>query len=128
MFLKKLSTNAPLKILSVVIAYSFWTLLNQMHPTVLTVSVPLCFYNEQKSHDSIVAPETLKITLSGRRSDLACIDLSTLAAHVDSATLKAGPNALDLTHEHLFVPPSCKLVHYTPSNILISVHEKETPA
>ena len=124
MFLKRLSANAPLKIISFMLAYSFWALLNQMHPTLLNVTVPLCFYGEQKKGTSLTAPETLKITLSGKRSDLANLDLTTLAAHVNTATLVAGANNLVLTREHLFVPPSCNLVHYKPSNILISVHEE----
>jgi hypothetical protein len=106
------------------LAYSFWALLNQMHPTLLNVTVPLCFYGEQKKGTSLMAPETLKITLSGKRNDLAHLDLSTLAAHVDASSLVSGPNNLVLTREHLFVPPSCNLVHYKPSNILISIHEE----
>lgn len=124
MFLKQLSANAPLKIISFILAYSFWSLLNQMHPTLLTVTVPLCFYGEQKATTKITAPETVKITLSGKRDDLANLDLTSLAAHVDATTLASGPNNLVLTREHLFVPPSCNLVHYKPSNILISVHEE----
>jgi hypothetical protein len=124
MSLKQRVANAPLKIISLMLAYSFWTLLNQMHPTLLTVTVPLCFYGEQKATTKISAPETLKLTLSGKRTDLANLDLTTLAAHVDATTLVAGPNNLTLTREHLFVPPSCNLVHYKPSNIVISVHEE----
>jgi hypothetical protein len=124
MFLKRLSANAPLKIISFMLAYSFWALLNQMHPTMLNVTVPLCFYGEQKKGTVITAPETLKVTLSGKRNDLTNLDLTALAAHVDATTLASGPNKLILTREHLFVPPSCNLVHYKPSNILISIHEE----
>ena len=124
MSLRHLSANAPLKIISFMLAYSFWALLNQMHPTLLSVTVPLCFYGTQKTHSTITAPETLNVTLSGKRSDLANLDLATLAAHVDAATLVPGPNTLNLTREHLFVPPTCNLVHYKPSNIVISVHEE----
>lgn len=94
-----------------------------MHPTLLTVTVPLCFYGEQKK-GTITAPETVKITLSGKRIDLAHLDLATLAAHIDTSTITLGLNNFVLTREHLFVPPSCNLVHYKPSNILISVHEE----
>lgn len=127
MFLKHLSANAPLKIISLILAFGFWSLLNQMHPTLLTVTVPLCFYGEQKTV-SITAPETIKVTLSAKRADLANLDLTTLAAHVDAPTLKPGPNNLILTSEHLFVPPSCNLVHYKPSNILVLVQEETKTA
>lgn len=123
MSLKQLSANAPLKIISIILAYGFWSLFNHMHPTLLTVTVPLCFYNEAKAR-TINAPETLSITLSGRRNDLARLDVASLAAHIDATTLVPGPNALALTREHLFVPSSCNLVHYKPSNILISVQEE----
>jgi len=110
------------------LAYSFWSLFNQMHPTMLTVTVPLCFYGEQKKNTKITAPETVKITLSGKRNDLANLDLTTLAAHVDTTALSSGPHNLTLTREHLFVPPSCNLVHYKPSNILISIQEETITA
>lgn len=127
MSLKHLSANAPLKIISLVIAYGLWSLLNQMHATLLTTTVPLCFYNIP-THKTINAPEAVTITLSGKRNELARIDLSTLAAHINAKDLIPGPHNLSLTREHFFVPTSCNLVHYKPSNIMISVQEEKIVA
>jgi hypothetical protein len=126
MSLKQLNANAPLKIISLVLSLGFWSLFNQMHPTLLTTTIPLCFYNTEKEHATVLAPETITITLAGKRSDLACLDLTTLAAHINAETLSSGPQALNLKREHLFVPPSCNLVHYKPSNILVSVQKEIT--
>lgn len=118
-----INANFPIKIISLALGYSLWALFNQMHPSTITLSVPLCFYGTTKANSTLAAPETINVTLAGKRSDLARLDLETLAAHIDATTLALGPNPITLTHAHLFLPASCNLVHCTPSNILVSLKE-----
>lgn len=116
------NANFLIKIASLLLGFGFWSLFNQMHPSHITTSVPLCFYGP-KTTDVMCAPETVCITIAGKRNDLARLDLSTLAAHIDTATLNPGPNAITLTQAHLFLPTSCNLLHCTPSNIFVSLKE-----
>jgi hypothetical protein len=123
-----INANVPIKIISLALGYGLWALFNQMHPSTVTLSIPLCFYGETTAKRTLAAPETITVTLAGKRSDLARLDLETLAAHIDAATLVPGPNPITLTQAHLFLPATCNLVHCTPSNILVSLKEVATLA
>lgn len=122
------SANFPIKIASLALGYGLWALFNQMHPSTITLAVPLCFYGNTIAHGTLIAPETIKITLAGKRSDLARLDLEALAAHIDAATLVPGPNPITLTQTHLFLPTTCNMIHCMPSNILVSLKEVATTA
>ncbi|MFI5332493.1 MAG: hypothetical protein ACHQVS_00125 [Candidatus Babeliales bacterium] len=118
---KTVLNNLTLKIISLIIAYGLWSLLNQSRIIQIEQEVPLCFYNGTTT-DSITAPETISVTLSGKATDIRRLDLNTLACHINIADLHAGDNRLVVTIDTLFLPESINLLHYYPSNGCIVVH------
>lgn len=118
--LKKLLLDSlPLKVISLTLGYAFWCMLSQTHTASLQLTVPLTFYNVPQAL-AVQAPETVHITLVGKRSDLWHIDQKTLALHIDMAGKQAGEHPVQLTVAHAFLPETIKLVDYTPCNL--SVH------
>lgn len=118
---KTVLNNLTLKIIALIIAYGFWSLLNQSRVVQIEKQVPLCFYNGTTT-DSISAPETISVTLSGKASDIRMLDLNNLACHINIADLHAGDNPLVVTSHTLFLPESINLLHYYPSNGCIVAH------
>src|SRR5580693_2934536 len=114
-----LLNNAPLKIISLVLGYSFWHIatINQIITT--TVTIPLCF-NLAENY-TINAPEKINITLKGKRSDLYTIDISSLAAHIDATKLSLGKHGILINEHNLFLPQTISVVCYKPSNIIITI-------
>lgn len=115
-----LLANTPLKIISCILGYSFWCILNCSHSNTVWMDVPLCFYGAD-AQKKINAPEKISVALTAKRTDLHAIDRSSLAVHVDAAALHTGPNGITLDNKSLFLPDSIKLVHYTPANIVVHV-------
>ena len=113
--IKKTSRNVPLKLISLLLGYTFWYIFGNSHTTTAWITIPLCFYNVP-THNSIRAPETLSVKIAGKRTDLRSLDTNELAIHVNAAHLREGKNALTITPETIFLPESIKLVHYSPSN------------
>ena len=112
--------NSFLKISSLLIAYIFWSIVGESYPSSLWISLPVCFYNNEKNIE-INAPELVNVQLKGRRSALYSLDFSTLAIHIDIHELKQGPNSYMLTSNNLLLPLSVALGTYTPSNFVITL-------
>lgn len=107
--------NAPLKVISLILGYTFWYIFGHSHVTTAWVTVPLYFYNVPPA-TTIKAPETLFIKIAGKRSELRALDFEHLAIHIDAQTLQEGPNRLAISDARLFLPDTIKLIHYSPSN------------
>jgi hypothetical protein len=122
---KTVLSNLTLKILSLIIAYGFWSLLNQSRTIHITTEVPLCFYNVSSS-STLSAPDTMTITLSGKAHAIRSLDFENLACHIDGADLQSGDNPLHVTADRLFLPESINLLHYYPANGCISVTQMST--
>jgi len=120
---KILSTNAPLKVFSMILGYLVWSVFSSGNTTTITQEVPLCFYNA--SEKCIVnAPETLTVTLAGKRADLHSIDYDALAIHLNAHNLEPGINPIQLNKDTLFLPDTIKLVHYTPIPLVVEMTKK----
>lgn len=118
-----LATNKSIqKISALVIAFLYWSHLTSLQQQTITAQVPLCFYDLAAEH-TLEAPETIVLTLRGKKSDLARIQLPALAAHCDASQLHAGKNGLMITHKELFLPETISVVHYTPLPLVV-VKEK----
>jgi len=102
--------------------FTFWFIWSEKQTTSCRVDVPLCVYNVPETAN-FDAPETVKIELSGKLKDLYDLDLNNLAIHIDGASLREGSNQCIVKNEQLFVPEAIKMIHCTPSNILISYNE-----
>lgn len=122
---KTVLSNLTLKIIAFIIAYGLWSLLNHTRVIQIHADVPLCFYNGN-STDTIIAPDTVSITFSGKSSDIRMLDLHNLACHINIDDLHAGDNPLRVTEHTLFLPESINLLHYYPSNGCIVVNKYKT--
>ncbi len=107
--------NASLKIISLILGYTFWYIFGHSHTSTAWITVPLCFYNVP-AKNSIHGPETVSVKIAGKRSELRSLDIDELAIHINAQQLHEGKNSLNFTAQSLFLPESIKLVHYVPSN------------
>ena len=117
-----ITNNLTLKVISLIMGFTFWFIWSDKQATTCRVDVPLCVYNVPE-HAHFDAPESVKVELSGKLKDLYDLDLDNLAIHIDGATLHAGNNQCIVKNEQLFMPDDVKMTHCAPSNIVISYAE-----
>lgn len=114
-----LLNNLNLKIYSVILGYSLWSIVAPYFTIERTYTVPICFYPHI---DSIsYAPETLQITLRGTRKHMATINPETLAAHIATDNLSTGKHKIKVSRDMLFLPETISVVNYLPSHDHITV-------
>jgi YbbR domain-containing protein len=118
-----LATNLMLKVISFIAGFTLWLIISTEYPATMTLDIPLCFYGNHE-HNIIDAPETIQVTLAGKKTDLYNLDLAHLALHYNSDELDHGEQLIPVTRENLFLPHTVKLVHLNPSNVVITVNEK----
>ncbi|HSW73613.1 MAG TPA: hypothetical protein VLG71_00490, partial [Candidatus Limnocylindria bacterium] len=94
--------NLMLKVVSLMIGSACWYTLSQWHPAAITLAIPVGICAPDQT--TIDAPETVTVTLSGKRSTLSALDLENLALHIDSASLHAGKNRIAVCAQNLFLP------------------------
>jgi YbbR domain-containing protein len=116
-------TNLPIKLISLVSGYLVWSLISGSHVICITQEVPVCIYNCEP-YQSINAPETIMVTLQAQRNTLYSLDAQELAIHLDASTLHKGHNQLLVDRSTLFLPEGVNVVHYSPSNAVIQLTEK----
>ena len=119
--------NVSLKIISLILGYSFWHAMSYNHNVNLWLAVPLCFHDVPENLE-MQSPETIKINITGKRTDIYALDQKNLAVHIDGHYLQPGKNHLTITGETLFLPNTIKVIHYKPSNVTIDVHIKNSPS
>jgi hypothetical protein len=112
--------NALLKVSSLIIGYALWFPLSESCTIQVTHRVPVCMYNVPSTL-TLQAPETVQITLCGKRKDIKALALKDLAVHINGTQLRAGPNPVDVSPTTLFLPDQVKLVSYTPAPSIIQV-------
>lgn len=117
-----LLSNKTIKIMSVIIGYSFWAILGQHHTIDQWVEVPLCFYNGSEK-EIVSAPEKVCIQIQAKRSDFKALQYKDLALHIDIDHLSTGKQLLSVTAQKLFLPNSFKLVNCKPSNLIVEVQK-----
>jgi len=104
---------------SVIIGATLWAILTESHQTQLQVNVPVCFYNVPEQC-SIKAPERVMVTLMGKITDLRHLIVDELAIHINAEQLAPGLNSIDMTSQHLLLPPTINLVKYKPIHLLLA--------
>lgn len=120
------SNNLLHKSSALILGFLLWSQLTMLHQHTVTMTVPLCFYGAETSAFSLEAPETVTITLRGKKRDLATLDRTLLAAHIDASRLKEENNGLILSNKDLFLPDSISLVYYYPLPLMVvKKHKKE---
>ena len=115
--------NLTLKFMSLFFGYTFWAMISQTLPVTISLPVPLSFYNVA-SDIQVNAPETIVITLRGKRAYLNHLDYGAIAFHVDGTTLQEGKNYIPLKAEQLFLPESINLLDYKQSSLVIDMHQQ----
>jgi len=124
---KIISQNLPIKLISIILGYSFWYMLSQSHPTKIWLDVPICFYNMQENI-TVESPEKIKIQLSGKRIDLYTVDKDNLACHLDIKDFSIGEKVVKITERQLFLPDNLQLTQCLPASVKIAIKEKEISA
>lgn len=115
-----ITSNAPLKVVSFFVGYTFWYVFGHAQTITTELNVPLCFYGAQETMN-IQAPDMVHIELTGKRSIMNTVDLKNLAIHIDAQELIPGAQPIRISQEKLFLPESIKLVHYSPAQIVVTV-------
>ena len=122
-FKRILLSNTVLKIVSIIVGYSFWYIMSSNNNVTIETTVPLSFTYDTTEY-SVDAPENITITLQGKRLDIYNIEISTCAAHIDITHHTPGKYAVMLKEKHLFLPSSITLLHYNPSPLFIDICKK----
>lgn len=108
---------------SLLISIALWHSISDHHHTTSTYVVPLHIYNA--AHDTIrQSLPTMTVTLQGKRQDLRRLDTSTLAVYIDAQKWQKR-SSYRITSNDLFLPPSIKLISYTPSNPTIIIENSK---
>ena len=115
--------NTPLKVCSLILGYTVWSIFSGMQTITQELTVPLCCYQIPTTID-FDAPETVNITLSGKKNQMTSINTQDLAIHIDARDLPLGNSPIAITAERLFLPESIKLVHYSPAPLMITTTKK----
>ena len=121
-----LNNNHTLKIISFIFGYFFWLILVQTQKINSIVEIPIGFYG-LKENLEVIAPENIKITLSGKRIDLANITpYQMAAAHIDATQFNnPGDYKVALTENEIFLNNKIKLVDFSPESVSIKINEKK---
>ncbi len=123
MHLHQAFTSTPfLKATAIILGFLFWTIIGDSFPSYRWVTVPVAFYNTSKS--VIEAPETVKVQLKGKRSQLRALDENQLAVHINAQELNDGPHQLEVTREMLLLPATISLGDIIPLNLAIKIKKE----
>ena len=109
-----------IKLASCVIGYSLWVFLAQHQNITVTQTIPLCFFHTNETY-LISAPESVTISVSGKRKDIYRYNPEENAFHINASRFTEGKHHIQLTNENLFLPDSIKLVQLIPSSITLNV-------
>lgn len=120
-----LFSNAPLKVISLFLGYSFWYIATCNQLITCTITIPLCF-NPLPSNYSIDAPETISVTLQASRADLYRLDTKLLAAHINVNKLLPGKHGIIVKDHHLFLPHTITLQEYSPIPLSVTITHSPT--
>jgi len=116
--------NVQIKIISLILGYSFWYLLSQMHVANIWLDTPICFYNVPENLQ-IESVDKVKILLSAKRADLYTLNKETLAFHIDMQDAHLGNRIIKLKETQLLLPETIKLVRQYPVNIALTIKENK---
>ena len=113
-----LMNNLSLSIVALLCSYGLWNTLSRSSKIIATIPAAIYFYNT--SHEKIQAPESINITVYGKRSELKNM-LYTTGVHIDAQYLKSGTQNVMLTQSMFDIPKDTILVNYN-KNITISMY------
>lgn len=115
-----LTSNLTLKVFSLIIGYASWFALSQSQPATLSIRVPISI-EQAPATSTLDLPDTILLTLAGKRSALSTLDLDNLCLHISADTLRPGKNNVIVTTTNLLLPESITVVDYYPTPLSITV-------
>lgn len=101
------------------LGYWIWSGISNYQVISYTCSVPLCFHNV--TNKKIDAPEKIEVVLRGYKNDIIHLDVQHIVAHVQAEDLHKGTNYIPLTDSLLLLPDTIKMIHCTPSPLVVQV-------
>lgn len=120
LFIKRIVKNPLMRsCISLLIGFALWHSLGTINSAVISVTVPLSLYDRTDALN-FAAPETVTITLAGKRTYLRSLDTHALAVHINASLLHEGNNPIKINRDTLFLPDEIKLLHYSPSPCVIT--------
>ena len=122
-FLKNVHlNNVQRKLFSLVLGYIGWSIISQSHTDTVWVDVCICFSQTQQVA-RIKSPETVKVNLSGKRSDLRSLDTKATAVHIDTRDLQEGEQNIALSQHHLLLPETVRVAGWAPTHVRVNVEK-----
>lgn len=104
------------------LGYALWNIVSQQQTIIISREAPLYFYNIPQSYH-VNAPETVTISLEGKKKYLKLLSSEQLAIHINGQELHIGEQPLIMNEKKLFLPEIIKLVNYSPTVISIDTQE-----
>lgn len=117
------ANSIAFKLLAFCIGYGLWYIFSSTQIITLSLSIPLCFDTANESR-TIKAPESITVTISGKRKALFAMDFEALAAHINADQLTAQEHTIRIRRQDLFLPEHINLIHYEPSPLVISIEDQ----
>lgn len=108
------------RLCAICVGICLWYVVSESRDDTLTLKIPLCFYPSE-SATTIEAPETVSVTLRGKRSELKQLEHKHLAAHVDVRSLDPKKPWISIEAKHLFLPDNVKMVNSMPSPVPVHI-------
>ena len=116
--------NNFIKIISCIIGYCIWAFISQYQSITIPQYIPICFY--QTTDDlTIHGPDSINISLSGKRKHLYLFEEQNSAVHIDASQYKQGKYLIKLSRESLFLPDNIFLEELKPSKIIVEITSKD---
>lgn len=117
--------NHSIKIISLVLGYSFWAIFAQNQNITISTDIPIYFYGNCENLE-IISPEAIQAYLLGKRLEFGDTDCSKLAAHINLSDItKEGDYNINICDNDILLQNKIKLVSYSPTSIKITVKEKK---
>jgi len=111
-----------IKINACFIGYGIWLLMSQNQVITHTIISSVCFYHMPENY-TIVAPETITLTVAGPKRILHQFDVYNHAIHLDATNFTEGKNFIQLQKENLFLPDPINLLNLVPSSLQITLQK-----
>lgn len=106
-----------LKIISLIIAYSIWSIVSKDSILNKTVKVPIYLYNINNQY-KIETPKELSIQLTSFRKNISKIDFKNLAIFINAKNYnQPGLHPLIIDSKDLFLPENIKVSIIDPAKI-----------
>lgn len=110
--------NLTIKVVSIIVGYCLWSFLSDSYIVNQWKTIPICFYNISDNNHIQLSQDSMKIKLSGKRSDLALCN--NLAFHIDAHSLSKGQQFLTPNETSLFLPNNVKLLYSHPLKVSVN--------